>query len=243
MKAKSLQERNKARAMLAAAPLMVAQLGALEFRKRMLKGDASILSSMRLEDSMTVSQVLKKLGELPPLTILKLCKKELGDFVTDSLLQHSDDLDFVQNILDVNGLHATLTPTLHAVLGGFSRRRNYGSFKHNQQSVAMDILRFAHLASPKDRDGARPVKRNRRSMGGESKRMCKYFQRHDGCRKNICQFEHKCIICECKSHGAIDCRDRLKGVVPLKHCRKDAARREKKRWKSVPPDSHRRRSR
>lgn len=237
-----MQERNIARAMLAAAPLMMAQLGALEFRKRMLKGDASILSSIRLEDSMTVSQVLKKLGGLPPLTILKLCNKELGDFVMDSLLQHSDDLDFVQNVLDVNGLHSALTPTLHAVLDGFSRRRNYGSFKHNQQSIAMDILRFAHLASPKDRDAVSRNKRNRQSIGGELRRMCKFFQRHDGCRINNCQFEHKCIICEGKSHGAVNCRDRLKGVAPLKHCRKDEER-EKKRWKSVPPTSRRRRSR
>ena len=32
-KAKSLQEKNQARAMLAGAPLLLAQLGALEFRK------------------------------------------------------------------------------------------------------------------------------------------------------------------------------------------------------------------
>ena len=72
VKAKTMEERNKARAMLAAAPLMVAQLGALEFRKRMLKGDFSILSTIRLEDSMTISEVLKKLRAVSPLAILKL---------------------------------------------------------------------------------------------------------------------------------------------------------------------------
>ena len=46
VKAKSSQERNKARAMLAAAPLMMAQLGAQDLRKRMLEGDSSILSRL-----------------------------------------------------------------------------------------------------------------------------------------------------------------------------------------------------
>ena len=71
--------------MLAAAPLMMAQLGAQDLRKRMLEGDSSILSGLRLEDKMTVGQVLSKLKAVPPLTILKLCNKEVGDFVTENL--------------------------------------------------------------------------------------------------------------------------------------------------------------
>ena len=132
---------------------------------------------------------------------------------------------------------------MHAVLAGFSRRRNYGRFKHNQESVALDRVRFAHLASSKDKDDANIVRRNRRIMGGESKRVCKFFQRRHGCSKDFCPFEHKCIICEAKSHGAVDCRDRLQGVARPKDGRKDVARGKKKRWNSVPPEYRRRRSR
>ena len=242
-KVKSMQERNTARAMLAGAPLMVAQLGALEFRKRMLKGDAGILSSLRMGDTMTISQVLKKLGALPPLTLLKLCNKELGDFVMDSLIQHSDDLDFVQDVLNTTASHSSLTPTMHAVIAGFTRRRNYGRFKHNQQSVALDRVRFAHLASPKDNDDTNIVKRNRRIMGGDSKIVCKFFQRRRGCSKAFCPFVHKCNICQAISHGGFNCTDRLQGNARPQDGRKDLARVRKKRWNSVPTEHRRRRSR
>ena len=183
VKAKTIQERNKARAMLAAAPLMQAQLGALEFRKRMMQGDDSILSTMRLEESMTISQILKKLEAVSPLAILRLFNKEVGNFVSDSLLQHSDDLDYVQDILDTISSHTALTPTMHAVLEGFSRRRNYGLFKYNDQSVAMDRIRLAYMASPEDKDGESVMKRNRQSFRGKSRSTWNFFQRRKGCRE------------------------------------------------------------
>ena len=239
VKATSMEDRNKARAMLAAAPLMVAQLGALEFGKRMLKGDERMLSTIRLEEKMTVSQVLKKLEALPPLTVLKLCNMELGEFVFDSLLQHLDDLDFVQDVLDTVA-HPALTPTMHAVLAGFSRRRNYGRFKHNQRSIAMDRVGFIHIVSPTDNDGGIKMNTDRQSKGGESKRVCPYFQRPAGCRNvDACFFEHKCIICNGKSHGAVNCKDRLQRSARAKNGRKSAPSEKDKRYKSLPFRSRR----
>ena len=66
-KAKSTQDRNKARALLALAPLMVTQYGALDLREIMMEGDTSILSGLQLEERSTVAEVLKKLEAVPPL--------------------------------------------------------------------------------------------------------------------------------------------------------------------------------
>ena len=244
VKAKSSQERNTARAMLAAAPLMMAQQGALDLRKRMIEGDSSILSGLRLEDKMTVAQVLSKLKAVPPLTILKLCNKEVGDFVMDNLLQHSDDLDFVQDVLDLVGLHSALTPTLHTVLAGFSRRKNHGRFKYGQMSIAMDRLIYARLASPKDKDNRNVIKRKERSKSGNCKDLCHHFQRRTGCRDvDGCQFEHSCIICGKKSHGAFCCKARRQGSAPPKGRRKDVFSEDDKRGSLVPVHRRRPRSR
>ena len=242
VKAKSSQERNTARAMLAAAPLMMAQQGALNLRKRMLEGDSSILSGLRLEDKMTVAQLLSKLKTVPPLTILKLCNKEVGDFVMDNLLQHSDDLDFIQDVLDLLGLHSALTPTLHTVLAGFSRRKTHGLFKYGQMSIAMDRLRYERLASPNDKDNRNVIKIKERSKSGKLKDLCHHFQRRTGCRDvDRCRFEHSCVICGNKSHGAIGCDERMQGSAPHKGSRKDGFSEYDKKGSSVPV--HRRRHR
>ena len=52
-KAKSLKEKNQARTKLVGAPLLVAQLGAMEFRNKMI-GDNSVLRTLRLGTQSTV---------------------------------------------------------------------------------------------------------------------------------------------------------------------------------------------
>ena len=42
-------------------------------------------------------------GKLPPLALISLWNKELGNLVKDHLLQHADDLDFVQEVLSATG--------------------------------------------------------------------------------------------------------------------------------------------
>ena len=208
-KAKSIGERNLARAMLVGGPLMVAQRGAQKLRKIMLKGDSRVLETMKLAEPTTLARVLKQLENVPPLALLKLCNKEVGNSVTANLLQHSDDLDFIQEVLNAVGSHSQLTPTLHAVLAGFNRRRNLGSFKHAQQSFAMDRLRFSHLGSANDNDHSNSHKVKQRVRSAGLRVICQYFQKNKGCR-NVqgCRYQHNCIICGAKSHGASGCKVR-----------------------------------
>ena len=192
---------------------------------------------------MTVGQVLSKLKAVPPLTILKLCNKEVGDFVTENLLQHSNDLDYVQDVLDLLG-HSALTPTLQTVLAGFSRRKNHGRFKYGQMSIAMERIRYARLASPNDTDDRNVMKRKEQSKSGKFKGLCHHFQRRWGCREaDGCKFEHSCIICGNKSHGAFDCNDPMQRSVPPKGKRKDAFSDDDKRGRLVPVHRRRLRSR
>ena len=72
-KAKTLREKNQARAILAGAPLLLAQLGALELRKKMMAGDSEVLRTLKLGMKLSVAELIKKLSKAPPLAILKLC--------------------------------------------------------------------------------------------------------------------------------------------------------------------------
>jgi len=206
-KLKGRNERNLARSMLVGAPLMVAQKGAQTLRKKMIEGDSQILQNLQMDTPTTLGQVLDKLKAAPPLRILNLCNKETGAFVTKNLLQHSEDLDYVQDVLNVVGSHSELTPTLHAVLAGFNRRRTSGSFKQGHKSIVMDRLRFSHLASPNDNDGGIRSSMKKRVRTTVS-RVCRYYQQTQGCdNRKGCRFEHKCSICGSQSHGAIYCRE------------------------------------
>ena len=77
-KATTMIQRNKARAQLAGAPLLVAQVGAMEFRKKLLQGDQEATQGLRLGDTCTVAEVLKILGKLPPLSVLQLCNPQVA---------------------------------------------------------------------------------------------------------------------------------------------------------------------
>ena len=126
-----MKERNQARAQLAGAPLLVAQLDAMEFRNRMVKGDTESLRTLRLGTQTTVAEALKKLSTMPPLTLLQLCYGyEDFDFAAH-LLRHADDLDFVQDTLTAVGMSDALNPILNGMLAGFNRRR-FQRFKIGQ---------------------------------------------------------------------------------------------------------------
>ena len=201
---KSNQEKNLARSMLVGAPLMVAQKGAQTLRKKLMEGDSQILQNLQMDTPTTLAQVLKQLQSVPPLTLLNLCNKEKGEFVIENLLQHSEDLDYVQDVLNIVGSHSELTPTLHAVLAGFNRRRTSGRFKQGHQSIVMDRLRFSHLASSNDDYGDSRPRRKKRTRFVS--RACFYFQKREGCNNpKTCKFKHKCNICWSQSHGAAFC--------------------------------------
>ena len=151
-KTKSLRERNSARSQLAGAPLLVSQLGAMEFRDRMIKGDATVLKTLRLGTQTTVAETLKKLGQAPPVAVLELCYgRKQFDFVA-SMLQHADDLDFVQDVLSATGSSNKINPILNGVIAGFNRRRRHQKFKLGHYNMELDRLRYAETATQLDSD-------------------------------------------------------------------------------------------
>ena len=189
-KAKSLRQKNQARSQLAGAPLLVAQLGALEFRKWLMAGDPTGLSRIRLGTQATMAEFIKQLGRASPLAVLKLCfGTDKYDF-PDCLLQLADDLDFTQDTLNAAGESLELNPVLNGVLAGFNRRRRYSRFKYGHHTLELDRLWFAHTVSEKDSDlFATEVKKNRKA--GKSTgftTLCTFFQRAGGCSQNNLSF-------------------------------------------------------
>ena len=212
-KARSIAERNKARALLASAPLMVAQLGALEFRKKMMTGNLDILRKLRLNAPSTVGELLQQLADVPPLALLKLFNKDAGDFIMNNMIQHSGDLDYVQDVLTTVAEHPQLNPSKFAVLEGFNRRRNFGRFKLGHHSIDLDRLRFSHTATPDDNDSLVPNSSgDYRANSRISSALCHFFQRRMGCKTPVrCRFTHKCVICGSRYHGASECNSVKRG--------------------------------
>ena len=68
------------------------------------------------------------------------------------MLQHADDLDFVQDVLCASGDSLEVNPILNGVLAGFNRRRRYSRFKYGHHTMELDRLRFEHTISEKDSD-------------------------------------------------------------------------------------------
>ena len=72
--------------------------------------------------------------------------------MAEQLLQHADDLDFVQDTLTASGSSLQLNPLLNGVLAGFNRRRRHQRFKYGHRTLEFDRLRFAQTASDLDSD-------------------------------------------------------------------------------------------
>lgn len=183
---------------------MVAQVGEMEFRKRMIEGDTRAMQGLHMGTQTTVAEVLKVLGKLPPTTVLSLCNKPFGKYVKEHLLQHGDALDFVQDILTATGGNLELNPILNGVLAGFSRKKKYGRFKCGQLNLDFDRLRYASTITPKDSDlFATEVTKRKES---DPKSLCRHFQKQSACGfGKSCKFSHRCAICNAASHGAFSC--------------------------------------
>ena len=117
-----------------------------------MKGNPEKLKTLRLGTVMPVAEMIKSFGKAPPLAVLKLCHGTKNYDFTDHLLQHADDLDFVQDTLSATCCFLQVNPTLNGVLAGFNRRRRFGRFKWGQQTLEFDRLRFGQTASDKDSD-------------------------------------------------------------------------------------------
>ena len=160
-----------------------------------------------------MAELLKVFERVPPLSLLRICNPDFAKYATEQLLQHSDDLDFVQDILSAAGDSKELNPLLNSVLAGFGRRKRYGRFKCGQLNLHFDQLRFAGTTTPSDEDlKATDVlsQGKQKTKETDSLSLCRYFQRRGGCRfsSENCRFTHKCIICDKPSHGAANCYSR-----------------------------------
>ena len=148
------------------------------------------------------------MGKLPPLAMIQLCNRQLGDWLKDHLLQHGDDLDFVQDVLTATDGNPELNPILNGVLDAFSRRKRFGRFKCGQLNLEFDRLRHANTITPKDNDlEAKDMKQKSGEQDGF--KSCNFFQRKTGCNYGKrCRFQHECVICGSTTHGAIKCEKR-----------------------------------
>ena len=213
-KANTISCRNKARAMLAGAPLMAAQLELMDLRKNLNQGNDSVLTQLLMDKTTTVADVLNKLRAAPPLAVLKLCNPDLGDLIAGSVLQLIDDLDFTQDILSASSNYLKINPILHCVLAGLKRRSIYGSFKHGNHSVEVDRLRFVNTGTTLDDDlCVKEIVKGRKNFSTkrrDKRYCCRYYQTQYGCRnsRGDCGFLHECSICKSTSHGSWQCRSK-----------------------------------
>ena len=83
------------------------------------------------------------------MAVLKLCFG-IGQYnFLESMLQHADDLDFVQDVLCASGDSLEVNPILNGVLAGFKTRRRYSRFKYGYHTLELDRLGFEHMISKK----------------------------------------------------------------------------------------------
>ena len=129
-----------ARSLLTAAPLFMAQVGAQEIRKELTTGDDEVFDRMGLATRGTAGEFIKAIGKMSPLGILRMTDKKRWEVLSEKLLQHGDDLDYVQTLLNVLGDRTDINPAMNAVVDAFNRRRFTGRFKMANQSVELDTL-------------------------------------------------------------------------------------------------------
>ena len=67
------------------------------------RGDDEVFTGGNLATKGTAGQFIKMLGKMSILGILKLVNKPRFDEVTELLLQHADDLDYIQSLLNLLG--------------------------------------------------------------------------------------------------------------------------------------------
>ena len=68
-----------------------------------MKGNSQVLSNLRLGTHMSIAAMLKEMSKAPPLAVLQLCYKGKAFNLPEHLLQHADDLDFVQDAITATG--------------------------------------------------------------------------------------------------------------------------------------------
>ena len=214
-KTRTLSDRRHASAILAGAPLFLAQLSAKDLKSCFMSGDQRILGSINLDSVMTVSEFFRAIGKAPLIDIIALCNQSRSEAITNSLQQIESDLDYVQEVLKCSGSDVTLNPLLNAVLDGFSRRERFNHFQVGTGSVALDCLKHQQTVSEKDSDlKSEDVAKNVTPASSKEKRgsnrtrrrqtgVCYAFQRGT-CSLQNCRFLHMCMSCG-GEHGSHEC--------------------------------------
>ena len=229
-KTPTLKNRRQARAMLAGAPLFLAQLSVREMINLVHDGDQRALSSINLDSVMSAREFFQAVGKAPLADVLSLCNQTRAETLSEGLRQLENDLDYIQEILVNGGHYAELNPLLHAVLDGFGRRSRYKRFLPDNNSVALDCLRHERKISEKDSDlkceelqkdkvseGTSATKVNTRWRSNRTRTrrtgLCYAFQRGT-CNLRNCRFSHLCMSCG-GEHGSHACTSNLQQRTPL----------------------------
>ena len=194
--------------MLVGAPLFTAQLGAHKVRKLLSTGGD--IGKLDLTAVGSAGQFIKSLGKMSPLNVLRLIDETNEKSLTAALLQHADDLDYVQSLLNVIGTEAGVNPAMNAVADAFSRRRFSHRFKTGDQNVKLDALLNSGCKVPADDDeavGQKTRKGPQYQPNADSVKPCFLFQSNT-CSFQPCKFRHVCLICQSPSHGSNNCEVR-----------------------------------
>ena len=189
--------------MLIGAVALVAQVGAYKFRSLLTTGKKGAIEDVNPHAVGTAAHFAKALSRAPITEIVTFLDEAKGKQLQDSLLQHADDLDYLQQLATSLGNQSSLNPSLNAVIEACNRRRFFGRFKKGNQTVELDTLLQQRTKGDKDDDNASLET----SLSRQTERLCFYFQR-GACRFRYCNFQHKCSLCFSTAHGANSCSRR-----------------------------------
>ena len=126
--------------MLIGAVLLVAQLGEHGIRALLSTGEKGSLEAVTGETRGSANHFCEKLAKASPLEILDFVKAPNRVRLTEALLRHADDLDYLQTLISSLGNRNELNPSMNAVCEAFSRRRFSGRFRRTGQTVELDTL-------------------------------------------------------------------------------------------------------
>ena len=88
----------------------------------MTEGDRKILADIKPTAYGTATQFLKALSKAPPLQILEITNHQKYKEVLEGILQHEDDLDYLQTLITSSNNEPALNPTMNALNEAFTRR-------------------------------------------------------------------------------------------------------------------------
>ena len=159
------------------------------------EGMHGILRHIRSSSVGTAAHFKKALGQAPMLEAMNFIGDKKGEQIAQALLQHADDLDYLQELTSSVAKKSSINPTLNAVVQAYTRRR----FKAEGQSVELETLVHQSTKTTKD-DDVRTSENN----SSRSDRLCWAYQRAT-CSWQNCGFQHRCSLCNSKTHGAINC--------------------------------------